>query len=81
MQPRLELAAEGLVEERFFEFVERGELALVEGFETLGFGLARISGPRGRAMSAQGAALGNGDTEKKKPQRGALGGFRVHRPH
>ena len=29
------LPAEGLVQQRFFELVQRGELALVEGFETL----------------------------------------------
>ena len=33
----LERTREGLVQQRFFQFVERGELALVEGFEAVGF--------------------------------------------
>ena len=31
------LSAEGSVQQRLFQLVERGELALVEGFEALGF--------------------------------------------
>ena len=34
----LELSREGLVEQRFFQGVQRGELLLVEAFEALGFG-------------------------------------------
>ena len=33
----LQLPAEGSVQQRFFQFVERGEFALVKGFEALGF--------------------------------------------
>ena len=35
--PESQLPAEGSVQQRFFQFVERGEFALVEGFEALGF--------------------------------------------
>jgi hypothetical protein len=37
----LQLPAEGSVQQRLFQLVERGELALVEGFEALGFFLKR----------------------------------------
>ena len=33
----LQLTAEGLVEQRLLQFVERGEFLLVDGFEGLGF--------------------------------------------
>jgi hypothetical protein len=36
--PRLQRAAEGLVQKGFFQLVQRGEFALIEGFEVLGFG-------------------------------------------
>ena len=34
---RLQRAAEGLVQQGLFKFVQCGEFALVEGFEALGF--------------------------------------------
>ena len=39
----LQFPAEGLVQEGFFQLVEGGELALVEGFEALGFVLPSSS--------------------------------------
>lgn len=33
----LQLSAEGLVQQRPFQLIERGEFALVDGLETLGF--------------------------------------------
>ena len=38
----LKLTAEGSVQQRLFQLVERCELALVEGFEALGFFGERI---------------------------------------
>ena len=38
MRECLEVPIEGLVEEGLFQFVERGELAAVDGFQALGFG-------------------------------------------
>ncbi len=38
----LKLSAEGLVQQRLFQLVERGEFALVNGFEAFGFVLERI---------------------------------------
>jgi hypothetical protein len=38
----LHFPAEGLVQQRLLQLVERGELALVEGFETLGFFAERV---------------------------------------
>lgn len=32
-----QFSAEGLVQQRLFQLVKRGEFALVDGFETLGF--------------------------------------------
>lgn len=35
---KLTLTSEGLMQQRFFQRFERGELLLVDGFEPLGFG-------------------------------------------
>ena len=36
-QAQLKLAAEGLVQQRLLQLLQRGELLLVDGFEALGF--------------------------------------------
>jgi hypothetical protein len=38
----LEGSGEGLVEERFFQRIERGKLLLVDAFESLGFSIQRV---------------------------------------
>ena len=38
----LQFSGEGLVQQRLLQRLQRGELALVEGFEALGFGSERI---------------------------------------
>ena len=38
-----EFAGEGLMQQRLLQRVECGELALVDGFEALGFGMQRMS--------------------------------------
>src|ERR1700682_2685743 len=43
----LELSTECLVQQRFFQCVQRSELLLVDGFETLGFGFQCVKHSRG----------------------------------
>ena len=43
---RLQRPAERLMQQRLLQFVEDGELALVEGFEALGFGRQRVKSNR-----------------------------------
>lgn len=49
----LQLAAKGLVEQRFFQFVERGDLLIVDGFETIGGTEDRVQFGHDRLLRCQ----------------------------